>query len=216
VLARPPKPPRARPAGPRNGPLDRLARARITPNQITLIGLFLVTANSALYLWHQNPFTLGTGLMFSYLFDALDGVVARRQGTVSRFGGYLDAVIDRYQELVTFIALAWVNDWWALVFFVATGSMLTSYNKARAAMEMPVDNKSWPDLLERPQRLWIVCVALIGQNSLPWLLPGILGLLGVLTHFTALQRFVRAQRHLAALDAAESGSEDGPLAGGTA
>lgn len=197
--AKTPSPPKQQPT--RKGPLDRLAAAAITPNQITCIGLVLVTANCALYVWHRNPFLLGSGLMFAYLFDALDGVVARRQGRVTRFGGYLDAVIDRYQELVTFVAIGYVNDNWPLVFFAATGSMLTSYNKARAAMETEIDNKAWPDLLERPQRLWILCVALLGTYSLPWLLSGILILLGALTHFTALQRFVRAKRMLQAQDA---------------
>lgn len=77
-------------------------------------------------------------------------------------------------------------------FLVISGSMLTSYNKARTAIEIPVDNKAWPDFLSKPTLLFFLCVALIGDTSLPWLLPFTLWSLAVLTHFTALQRMFRA------------------------
>lgn len=168
-----------------------IASLNISPNQITLIGLALVVLNCAWFLYHQNTFFFGTSLIVSYLFDTLDGVVARAQGTSSRFGGYLDAVVDRYQEVATYFVIGWVLDAWLVAFLVITGSMLTSYNKARAAIEIPVDNKGWPDLLGKPARLFILCVGLIGDANLPWLLPGTLWALAFMTHFTALQRIFR-------------------------
>lgn len=169
-----------------------IASLNISPNQITLIGLALVVLNCAWFLYHQNTFFFGTSLIVSYLFDTLDGVVARAQGTSSRFGGYLDAVVDRYQEIATYFVIGWVLDAWLVAFLVITGSMLTSYNKARAAIEIPVDNKGWPDLLGKPTRLFMLCVGLIGDANLPWLLPGTLWALAFMTHFTALQRIFRA------------------------
>jgi len=169
-----------------------VAALPITPNQITVIGLLLVLFCSALFLWHQNTFVYGASLIAAYLFDTLDGVVARAQGTSSRFGGYLDAVIDRYQEVVTYLAIAWVTELWVVTFLVLAGSLLTSYNKARAAVETTIDNKGWPDLLEKPARLFILCTALIGATTLPWMLPVGLWALAVMTHFTGLQRMARA------------------------
>jgi phosphatidylglycerophosphate synthase len=182
-----------------------LANSDVTPNQITCIGLILVSANSALYLYNRDTFWLGVGLSLSFTFDSLDGAIARRQGTTSKFGAYLDAVVDRYQEIVAYLVIAWVNDYWPVVFFVITGSLLVSYNKARTALEVPVDNKSWPDLLERPRRMWILGAALILDSVVP--IPAALGgrllyvvlvVLAVLTHFTALQRFLRARHMLLA------------------
>lgn len=169
-----------------------VASLNITPNQITFIGLALVVFNCALYAWHRDPFLFGTSLIVAYLFDTLDGVVARTQGTSSKFGGYLDAVVDRYQEVATYLVIGWVTQMWLPVFLVITGSMLTSYNKARAAIEIPVDNKGWPDLLGKPARLFFLCVALIGDANLPWLLPFTLWSLAAMTHFTALQRTFRS------------------------
>ena len=168
-----------------------VASLPIAPNQITLIGLALVVFCCALFLYHRNSFIFGTSLIVAYLFDTLDGVVARAQGRSSKFGGYLDAVVDRYQEVVTYLAVGMVTNMWAPVFLVMTGSLLISYNKARAALEVDIDNKGWPDLLEKPTRLFILCAALICDSSLPWMLSCTLWALAFMTHFTAVQRIVR-------------------------
>ncbi len=170
-----------------------VAATGVTPNQITVIGLLLVCMNCALFVWSANALWFGSGLIAALLFDSLDGIVARAQGASSKFGGYLDAVIDRYQEVAIYLSVGWVTELWVLVFLVMTGSFLTSYNKARVALEVSTDNKTWPDLLERPTRLFILCVGLIGAPILDWFLPTALWMLVVMTHFTALQRFARAK-----------------------
>lgn len=164
----------------------------ISPNQITTIGLLLVVFNCALFLWSGNSLWFGSGLIAALLFDTLDGLVARHQGTSSLFGGYLDAMIDRYEEVAIYLTIAYVLDEWLVSFLIFSGSMLTSYAKARVAIEIPVANKGWGDLLEKPTRLFILCTGLIGAPVLPWFLPMALWMLAVMTHFTALQRFVRA------------------------
>ena len=64
--------------------------------------------------------------------------------------------------------------------------------KSRVALEIETDNKGWPDLLEKPMRLFILCTGLIGAPVMAWFLPVSLWILAVLTHVTALQRFARA------------------------
>ena len=175
--------------------------AGLSPNQVTILGLVFVLFNCALYPLHRNPLVFGLGLAVSLLFDGIDGAVARLTNSASRFGGYLDAVVDRYQECAIYFAIAWVTGWWALSFLALSGSLLTSYNKARTAVEVPIDNDSWPDLLERLERLVILTIALILDPFIP--LPGALGghvlyvglvVLAAGTHFTALQRFWRARK----------------------
>jgi phosphatidylglycerophosphate synthase len=180
--------------------LHWVADSGVTPNQITCIGLLLVFINCGFYLLYRDAFWLGVGLSLSFAFDSLDGVIARLKGMQSKFGAYLDAVVDRCQEIAAFFAIAWVDNYWALVFLAATGSLLISYNKARAAMEIPIENKSWPDLLERPQRMWLLNGGLIldGAIRVPDFLGGrllylVLVILAALTYFTALQRFFRAR-----------------------
>lgn len=187
--------------------MSLVAESGIAPNEISVIGLILVSANCAAYIWYRNAFWLGTGLAISFAFDSLDGAVARYQGTQSAYGGYLDAVIDRYEEIITYFVIAWVNGWWAICFIAMTGSLLTSYNKARTAIEIPIDNKAWSDILDRPVRMWILCAGLILDPiiSMPTQIGGrliwiVLVALGPLTHITAAQRFLRARRILLSTD----------------
>lgn len=177
-----------------------LARAGLSPNQVTWIGLFLVVGNCLAFIWHRQPLVFGIGLSLSFVFDALDGAVARIQGTASKYGGYLDGVIDRYQEIAVYLVIAWMTDWWAVSFLAMSGSLMVSYNKARAAIEIPIENHAWPDLLERFERIVMICTALILESFLR--LPEFLGghplwlgmlLIGILSHVTAVQRFFRAR-----------------------
>lgn len=188
-----------------------LIRAGLTPNQVTLAGLALITVSAAFYLWHHSAIVFGVMLALSFAFDALDGAVARRRGMQSKAGGYLDAVVDRYQELAVLAALAWVHDLWALALAVFSGSVLTSYAKARAALEIAISNDGWPDFFERLERIIFLCALLIGAGllarfgaSVDVVVAAGLAVMAVLTHATALQRFFRAQHMLRAADAANA------------
>ena len=176
-------------------PLSRL----LTANQVTLMGLGLIALVSLAYVWHQAPFWYAVTLAIAFSADSLDGAVARLRRESSAFGGYLDAVVDRYQEMIALAALAYVSDAWAAGYFAISGAFLTSYMKARAAMETKVDNVAWPDLFERQERIVFICLALVCQSLFGGsfdLIPWALWLLAILTHATALQRFLRARRLL--------------------
>jgi CDP-diacylglycerol--glycerol-3-phosphate 3-phosphatidyltransferase/archaetidylinositol phosphate synthase len=177
-----------------------LVKAGLSPNQVTWTGLVLVLANAAAYLAHEQSFWFGLGLIFSFAFDALDGAVARLTGKTSKYGGYLDAVIDRYQEIAAYMAIGLVTGWWALCFLALSGSLMVSYNKARTALEIPIQNHNWPDLMERFERIFVLCAALILDAFVP--VPDFLGgralyvgiaLIAALSHLTAVQRFLRAR-----------------------
>lgn len=181
-------------------PARPLAR-HLTANQVTLMGLGLIALVSLAYAWHHAPFWFALSLAVAFSADSLDGAVARIRRESSAFGGYLDAVVDRYQELIAIAALAYVNDCWAAAYFAFSGAVLTSYMKARAAIERPVDNVAWPDLFERQERIVFICLALVLQSLFApgvAIIPGALWLLALLTHATALQRFLRARKILRA------------------
>jgi phosphatidylglycerophosphate synthase len=184
----------------------------VTPNQISCIGLALVLCNCAFYLVHRDAFFFGLGLALSYSADALDGALARQLRQTSKFGGYLDAVIDRYQEVASYAVLGLVNGWLLPALLVMSGSLMVSYNKAAVAIETPIEDKAWPDLMERQRRVVFLCAALMLDDAIPVPAPwgGHLALiamyyLAVLTHFTALQRFLRARHILLSLDAGGMG-----------
>ncbi len=178
-----------------------LVRAGLTPNQVTFAGLVLILVASGAYLLHGLALIYGFSLAFAFAFDALDGAVARRTGLSSRAGGYFDAMVDRYQELIVLAAIALVNDQWPLALACFSGSVITSYAKARTALEIEVSNDDWPDFFERLERVIYLCAMLIGAGVLGgWVIT--LGLAGfaVLSHLTALQRMRRATALLRAAD----------------
>ncbi len=180
-----------------------LARTGISPNQVTMLGLALVLANCALYLWLENHALFALLLAVAFAFDALDGAVARITERTTLFGGYLDAVIDRYQEVAVFMSIAIVSGYWWPAMAALTGSLLISYHKARAAIEVPIDNVKWPDLMERFERIIFICLALLIESATrnwldlePTALYYLLILLAILTHATAVQRFHRARQQI--------------------
>jgi len=80
---------------------------------------------------------------------------------------------------------------------------LSSYAKARTAIEISISNSDWPDLMERQERVIYTCILLVvaglfGAALAPWfnLLEAGLWVLAALTHATAIQRFLRARRLL--------------------
>ena len=180
-----------------------LVALNLSPNSITWIGLLLILGNCLLYVFHGSNFYFGLLLAFSFSFDALDGAVARITKTSSKYGGYLDAVIDRYQEIAIYFTIAYVNDYWLVCFLAITGSLLVSYNKARTAVEIRIDNDKWPDLTERLERIILICAGLILDPVI--VLPEylrhdflfyIILLIGISAHVTAVQRFFRAKEML--------------------
>ncbi len=193
-----------------------LARAGVTPNQVTLAGLALVAAVSAAYLWHRSEWVFGLSLALAFAFDALDGAVARQTGKSSKFGGYLDAVVDRYQELLVLLAIGWVTGLWALALLAFSGAMLTSYAKARCALEIEVANTGWPDFFERLERIIFLCALLVvsGVVAAGWVLPAGLAVYAALCHATALQRAARAARLLRTADAARGAGQADRIACG--
>ncbi len=140
-------------------PIDRiaavLAPTGIPPNVITWAAL--VSNLWAAMLFTVGRFTAAGGLMaLAALCDLLDGPVARRQGRVSLFGGFLDSILDRYADLALFLGLlvyyAGVNRFrYAFLAGAAmAGAVMVSYAKAKAVSLVPaVEIGFW----ERPERL---------------------------------------------------------------
>lgn len=132
--------------------------------------------------------------------DALDGAVARASGRVTAFGAYLDAMCDRYVEALIVLTGAMLSGYWLLSSLVLAGAMLVSYAKARAAMEAPVSNLEWPDLMERTERGYCYLAGLVVSQLVGWrpfgrdLFWWTLAVLAVLIHATVVQRIVRARR----------------------
>jgi phosphatidylglycerophosphate synthase len=184
-----------------------LVRAGVSPNQVSLLSIAVVVAGCAVFVATRAPLAFAPLVLLGGFLDALDGEVARRSRRVTRFGGYLDAVCDRVFDSAVLLAIAWVSGRWPVCMLAVIGSYSVSYSKARAALELPIANTGWPDLLGREARI----VALVAGLA-AWGLAGRFGVAGsaviawwlaamtVGLFITAAQRFRHAYVLLTAAD----------------
>ena len=166
-------------------PLSRIAKKiPLSPNTLTIAG-FLVTVIAALMI-PRNIRVGGILILIGGIFDLLDGVVARTKGQVTKFGAFLDSILDRYSDAFLFIAISWYfltkeNLTGILISLgTLTGAFLISYARARAE---GLGHACHVGIMERPERIILLAFATITG----WLLP-VLWIMLVLTHITVLQR----------------------------
>lgn len=102
---------------------------------ITLTSAFMHIGIAWLVAMEQNLLAALLLLVFG-LFDALDGSLARLQGSESRFGMLLDSITDRVKEFVLYAGAAYAmiangHQYWAVWAVLAAGSaFLVSYSNA--------------------------------------------------------------------------------------
>ena len=184
-----------------------LARRGVTPDAVTQAAFVLSTINSLAFVAHRHLLAYGLLLAVTELLDNVDGAVARVSGRKTKYGAFLDAATDRYKESLSLFVVAWVTGYWVAAFAAVTGSLLVSYNHARAAMEGAPSTAAGVDLFERFERVATLVLGLVLTPMLPATvafghdaLLAALVLIAVLSHVTAIQRFARARRVLREID----------------
>ena len=168
-----------------------LARAGLTPNAVTVIGLLLSLL--AAYLFYRGePRLAALTLLIGSLVDALDGTLARLTGKTSRFGAFLDSTFDRISDgaILFGMALGSLVDW-RVAFLTFMGSYLVSYERCRA--ELAGSGKLTVGIAERAERLLILMIfSFAGAEYVKY---GVY-IVGVLAWLTVLQRFYAAYQRL--------------------
>ena len=196
-------------------PIGRYLAARgVKPDHLTVLGVCL-SLLAALLLGRGSFLAAGLVLPLAGLCDILDGDVARERGIVSPFGAFLDSTLDRVSEGALYIGLAyfyftrsqsatiWMRgmfegsaEWGdadgptlgILALATLILSFLVSYTRARAE-GLGMDCKV--GIMERPERLLTLGAgALLGHRFM----PGVLGVLFILTLVTVLQRVYHVRK----------------------
>ena len=86
---------------------SKIADYPLTPNQIS-IAVFFISVLSGLIISREGYFFLLLGALLAQLssiLDGCDGEIARLKLLKSKFGGWLDRVLDRYSDLFIFTGL---------------------------------------------------------------------------------------------------------------
>lgn len=93
----------------------------------------LIVSIPGFYFLAQGNSLLGCLFILGAAFDSIDGAVARMTGKVSKFGGILDATIDRVYEGILLLAIGSGGlAPWELLFTLFISSVSVSYIKAKA------------------------------------------------------------------------------------
>jgi CDP-diacylglycerol--glycerol-3-phosphate 3-phosphatidyltransferase len=184
--------------------LNSLSGGRLTPDMITLTGLFMHLPIA--YLIARGYFLYGALLLIIFgLFDALDGALAKIQGKTSNAGMLLDASTDKFKEVLLYIGAAYVfissgRPYGAVWAVAACGAGLcVSYVKAKgetaaagSGLTPNEVNRLFQDGLARFQiRMALLIVGLVSSQLL-----GAIVIIALLSSFTAVDRLIKISRKL--------------------
>jgi CDP-diacylglycerol---glycerol-3-phosphate 3-phosphatidyltransferase len=213
-----------------NPVVNFLIKKDIAPNAVTTVGLFLYIGVAAIFIIGAESrirtdlaFVGWAGLLIliAGLLDMIDGQVARKGKSVSKFGALYDSVLDRYSELIMFLGICYylVSFHYffssIMAFIALIGSMMVSYVRARAESLGFECNEG---LMQRPERIIIlgssamicgIASEFLGDNYRLYI-PGIpfhifetisiftlpIAALAVLSNYTALKRMFLCRKQI--------------------
>jgi CDP-diacylglycerol--glycerol-3-phosphate 3-phosphatidyltransferase len=170
-----------------------LAFLRLTPNVLTVSGVFL-NAIVAYVMVEGRFFLAGWLYLIVSMTDLLDGILARQKKISTRFGGFLDSVMDRFGDAVIFTGLllhyALIHNIPCLLITLAAlcGALITSYTRARAEMLIP---KCKVGFMERPERVILLAIGLIFDR-----VPICLLLMAIASLITIINRIIYTRKAL--------------------
>jgi CDP-diacylglycerol--glycerol-3-phosphate 3-phosphatidyltransferase len=170
-----------------------LRKTKLTPDHLTIVGL-VIGALAAVAVG-SGRLRLGLVLVIlAALPDLLDGALAKASQSSSQRGAFFDSTVDRITDALLLGGIAYyfaeTEDprLAVLPFAVSAASSVVSYQRAKAE-SLGLDAKG--GLMERAERIVVLCVGLLIEpwvdGALVWILWGML----VLITITAIQRFVK-------------------------
>lgn len=181
-------------------PVAICRRLGIGPDAITL-GSLVATLGAAVALG-GGWFALGGWLLlFAFALDAWDGILARQTGRASAAGEFLDATVDRYNDLIVFFGLLYYyrDDPLPLALgaLALVGTTLTSYTRAKGEAVGIDPNVGYMQRHERA--VWLGVATILAPLAALFLEPGArhpryhlaiaaLAVLAIATNLTAIER----------------------------
>ena len=174
------------------------------PNVLTLIGL-VVNGVAAWILASGEFLYAGLVILCGAVFDLTDGAVARSANKVTRFGAFLDSVMDRYSDLILLTGLlvhyARIDrfSYIVLTAVVMIGSVLVSYSRARSENLIDACKVGF---LERPERIVLLIIGSLFDR-----MAAVLWVMAVLSNLTVVQRIVHTWNESRSEDAVSEAVE---------
>ena len=176
----------------------QLVNYPVTPNQISLFSFLCSMLAAGLFALGGYPTLLLGGLLaqFASIIDGCDGEVARLKFQGSQYGGWLDAVLDRYADAFLLFGLTWhaysfKMDGFVLLagFLAIIGSFMVSYTADKYDNRM---NTRWSKSLRVGRDVRILLIFLGALLNQPyWTLIA----LALLMNIEAIRRVIVCRDH---------------------
>lgn len=177
-----------------------LAKARLTPTIVTIFGLLVTLAGAALIAvdrYALGGFVAGVGVAL----DALDGPLARYQGTASIRGAFTDTMADRFGEVALWTGLTFslrADETGLMLCILALAfSLLTPYVRSKAESWGAEGRGGW---MGRAERMILMLVGLMLAGAGLSVLHAMLWIFVVLSGLTVAQRSRRTWQQLGESD----------------
>jgi CDP-L-myo-inositol myo-inositolphosphotransferase len=173
-----------------------LLKTGITPNQISVLSFVIGLAGASFFFTGEYLYLiLGAMLVHIHsIVDGCDGEVARLKLRQTKYGGWLDSVLDRYADAAIILGLTY-GYWsingdmtiWIIGFFALIGTFLNSYtsDKYDSIFKNGDMTKRSKFRMGRDVRLLLIVIGALTNQILIMLI-----ILAVIANFEALRRLV--------------------------
>ena len=151
-----------------------LVRFPITPNVISALSFLLSLFAAGLFAFGKNYVSLLIGGLITQLasvIDGCDGEIARLKFMRSKYGGWFDAVLDRYADAFLLFGLTWheymINNGNLILiigFMAIIGSFMLSYTADKydnLMNERIASGGTWQIRIGRDVRLFIILIGAV-------------------------------------------------------
>ncbi len=175
---------------------------RVTANEVSVLAFTVALLATGFFLadW---PVAAGAMVALASILDGSDGEIARLKQQRSPFGGYFDAVLDRYADTAMLAAAAifarrHAGDWTVVAVGVAAvvGNLMVSYTSARSVVDLGYRYRGrWTAAGRgRDLRLFLLSVAAVLAPFAPVAVMGALSLIAVMTNGIVAGRLMLSWR----------------------
>ncbi len=175
-----------------------LAKIGMTPAAVTIIGL-AVTVSGAIVIAYGYLLWGGLIAGIGVVLDALDGPLARRLGTASDRGAFLDTMSDRFGEIAVWVGISvYLRDEPRLLVLCIVAlafSLLVPYVRAKAEIAGLEGRGGW---MGRAERMILILLGMMAVGLGLEIMEPLLWVFVVLTSLTVAQRILKTWQQLEA------------------
>jgi CDP-L-myo-inositol myo-inositolphosphotransferase len=173
-----------------------LLKTGITPNQISVLSTVIGLVGASFFFSGEYFYLILGGILIHIhsIVDGCDGEVARLKLRQTKYGGWLDSVLDRYVDAAIIFGLAY-GYWsitgdvtiWIIGFFALIGTFLNSYtsDKYDSIFKNGDMAKRSKFRMGRDVRLLLIVIGAL-TNQIPIMLI----ILAVMANFEAIRRLI--------------------------